>query len=233
MTKQPLGANLTCMCTIPTSNRVCHLPQRHISRVAAPTSFSHLRTSNTPKRKSRTFIPCARADLHPQWTKQLLHPLRGYQKLDPINAVTERSLHNVLLLHVWNPQCVEYFPPTSFTTHLCRNLEHQHADPSLAFTSRLSGAENLTFQCQNCGNFSARPSKRWEWFTFCFVPLIPFSLKPYHEVGCHICNFWQDVKYRPDVQQQMQGGGGQQPAVMMGGANGGHGAPPSGVPQYK
>lgn len=70
-----------------------------------------------------------------------------------------------------------------------------------------------------------------EWFTFCFVPIIPFSLKPYKEVGCHICNFWQDIKYRPDVQQQMQGGGGQ-PAVMMHGGNGQH-APPSGVPQYK
>ncbi|OSS53149.1 hypothetical protein B5807_02217 [Epicoccum nigrum] len=102
------------------------------------------------------------------------------------------------------------------------------------FQSALKGAEHITVQCQNCGNFSGRVMKRWEWFTFCFVPLIPFSLKPYHEVGCHICNFWQDVKYRPDVQQQMQGGGGQQPAVMMGGANGGgHGGPPSGVPQYK
>jgi hypothetical protein len=70
-----------------------------------------------------------------------------------------------------------------------------------------------------------------EWFTFCFVPIIPFSLKPYKEVGCHICNFWQDIKYRPDVQQQMQGAGGGQPAVMMGGN--GQGAPPSGVPQYK
>jgi hypothetical protein len=75
-----------------------------------------------------------------------------------------------------------------------------------------------------------------EWFTFCFVPIIPFSLKPYSEVGCHICNFWQDIKYRPDVQQQIQGGGGGgggQPAVMMHGGNGHHGAPPSGVPQYK
>ena len=91
-------------------------------------------------------------------------------------------------------------------------------------------------QCQNCGNFSGRVLKRWEWFTFCFVPLIPFSLKPYREVGCHICNFWQDVRYRPDVQAQMQGGAGQQqqqPAVVMGGASGGQGAPPSGVPQYK
>jgi|TARA_R110002003_G_scaffold54_17_gene4830 hypothetical protein len=83
--------------------------------------------------------------------------------------------------------------------------------------------------------------KRWEWFTFCFVPIIPFSLKPHKEVGCHICHFGQDVKYRPDVQQQLQGGGGQQaPAVMMHGGQDGHGGggpgygpPPQGVPQYK
>ncbi|KAI4717141.1 hypothetical protein E4T48_06653 [Aureobasidium sp. EXF-10727] len=72
---------------------------------------------------------------------------------------------------------------------------------------------------QNCGNFSAKVYKRWEWFTFCFVPIIPFSLKPHHEVGCHICHFYQDVMYvsiamlqdrmlmicrhRPDVQQMM------------------------------
>ncbi|KAH6643194.1 hypothetical protein C7974DRAFT_119219 [Boeremia exigua] len=110
------------------------------------------------------------------------------------------------------------------------------------FQSQLAGAEHITVQCQNCGNFSGRVMKRWQWFTFCFVPLIPFSLKPYHEVGCHVCNFWQDVKYRPDVQQQMSSGGSghaQGPAVMMHGGNGGGqgqgqgGQPPSGVPQYK
>ncbi|KAH7086362.1 hypothetical protein FB567DRAFT_527775 [Paraphoma chrysanthemicola] len=111
------------------------------------------------------------------------------------------------------------------------------------FNSALSGAEHITVQCQNCGNFSGRVMKRWEWFTFCFVPIIPFSLKPHKEVGCHICHFGQDIKYRPDVQQQLQGGGsgGQQaPAVMMHGGQGGHGGggpgygpPPQGVPQYK
>jgi hypothetical protein len=86
-----------------------------------------------------------------------------------------------------------------------------------------------------------------QWFTFCFVPLIPFSLKPYKEVGCHICHFFQDIKYRPDVQQQMgmsggnaEGAGG---VMMHGGAGGppgqggqGYGPPPAGVPyqgQYK
>lgn len=111
------------------------------------------------------------------------------------------------------------------------------------FTSRLSGAENLTFQCQNCGNMSARPMKRWEWFTFCFIPVIPFSIKPYKELGCHVCNFWQDIKYRPDVQAQMGGGGTLPPPNQQGYQMGGHeqgtgkpgyGPPPAGVPhQYQ
>ncbi|KAI4803571.1 hypothetical protein E4T45_11055 [Aureobasidium sp. EXF-8846] len=98
------------------------------------------------------------------------------------------------------------------------------------FNSLLQGYENIQAQCQNCGNFSARVYKRWEWFTLCFIviycgfntsrqPIIPFSLKPHHEVGCHICNFYQDIMYvststfnnrsliigrhRPDVQQMM------------------------------
>lgn len=77
--------------------------------------------------------------------------------------------------------------------------------------------------------------KRWEWFTFCFIPVIPFSLKPYREVGCPVCNFWQDVKYRPDVLAQMGEGaqvqGQGQQGVMMGGV--GAAPPQNGVPQYK
>ncbi|KAK4626968.1 hypothetical protein CLAFUW4_05128 [Fulvia fulva] len=76
------------------------------------------------------------------------------------------------------------------------------------FQSLLAGYENITVQCQNCGNFSGKVTKRWEWFTFCFVPIIPFSLKPWHEVNCHICRFHQDIKHRPDVQQQMNSGAG-------------------------
>ncbi|PVH98386.1 hypothetical protein DM02DRAFT_615878 [Periconia macrospinosa] len=98
--------------------------------------------------------------------------------------------------------------------------------------------------------------KRWEWFTFCFIPIIPFSLKPYREVGCHICNFWQDIKYRPDVQAMINGGGGQQQQgyAMSGGEHGapggggqqkygynnggppppqGYGPPPAGVPGHQ
>ncbi|KAF1825226.1 uncharacterized protein K489DRAFT_377776 [Dissoconium aciculare CBS 342.82] len=75
------------------------------------------------------------------------------------------------------------------------------------FDSLLSGYENITVQCQNCGNFSGKLTKRWEWFTVCFVPLIPFSFKPYHDVSCHICHFHQDIGQRPDVQQQMNNPG--------------------------
>ncbi|KAF2401766.1 hypothetical protein EJ06DRAFT_555417 [Trichodelitschia bisporula] len=92
------------------------------------------------------------------------------------------------------------------------------------FTSALKGYENVTVQCQNCGNISAHVYKRWEWFTFCFVPLIPFSLKPWKEVGCPICNFWQDIKYRPDV----TGGHGDQ--IPMPGYGGGGAPPPPGAP---
>ena len=68
------------------------------------------------------------------------------------------------------------------------------------FQRLLQGYENVTVRCQNCGNYSGRVYRRWEWFTFCFVvgtahplfrrsslrltnhqqPIIPFSLKPWH-----------------------------------------------------
>lgn len=101
---------------------------------------------------------------------------------------------------------------------------------SHTFQSRLKGAEHLTVQCQNCGNLSGHVYKRWQWFTFCFVPVIPLSVKPWHEVGCHICNFYQDIKYRPDVQAQIGDPQHQQDAVPMqnynGGGGGGEGPPP-------
>ncbi|KAI4920986.1 uncharacterized protein J4E92_007607 [Alternaria infectoria] len=113
------------------------------------------------------------------------------------------------------------------------------------FTSRLAGTENLTLQCQNCGNNTGRVMKRWEWFTFCFIPVIPFSLKPRKEVGCHVCNFWQDIKYRPELAHLANGGKPQEGGAAMpmngyggqgppgGGAPPGYGPPPQGVPQYK
>lgn len=53
--------------------------------------------------------------------------------------------------------------------------------------------------------------------------VIPFSLKPDKDVGCHICRFYQDIKHRPDVQNQMEGGGG--------GGGGGQQIPMQGGPQ--
>ncbi|OAL63996.1 hypothetical protein A7C99_4649 [Trichophyton rubrum] len=75
------------------------------------------------------------------------------------------------------------------------------------FTSQLQGYENVTAQCQNCGNWSGRCITRWPFFTVCFI-----------EVYCHICRFSQDMSMRPDVQSQGPGGHGQGP-------------PPGGPPQ--
>ncbi|TID26801.1 hypothetical protein E6O75_ATG01294 [Venturia nashicola] len=91
------------------------------------------------------------------------------------------------------------------------------------FTNPLKGYENVTVQCQNCGNISGKVYKRWEWFTFCFIPIVPFSVKPWKEVGCHICNFWQDIKYRPDVTNQH--GPGQVPLQSYGNPNDKDGQP--------
>ncbi|KAJ9504149.1 hypothetical protein H2202_000205 [Exophiala xenobiotica] len=45
------------------------------------------------------------------------------------------------------------------------------------FTSQLKGYEGITAQCHNCGNWSAHPIQSWDWFTFCFVPVIPLGGK--------------------------------------------------------
>ncbi|KAL2351201.1 hypothetical protein BJ546DRAFT_855942 [Cryomyces antarcticus] len=111
------------------------------------------------------------------------------------------------------------------------------------FSSPLQGYEQVAAQCQNCGNFSAHVYKRWCWFTFCFVPIIPFSLKPYQDVGCPICNFHQDLKFRPDVQNQNPAAANNQIPMQGYGGGGGPGGPPlgpphgppggGGIPQYK
>lgn len=36
------------------------------------------------------------------------------------------------------------------------------------FNSALKGAEHITVQCQNCGNFSGRVMKRWYVLTLSF-----------------------------------------------------------------
>ncbi|KAI1934208.1 hypothetical protein LOZ12_002770 [Ophidiomyces ophidiicola] len=116
------------------------------------------------------------------------------------------------------------------------------------FTSRLQGYENITAQCQNCGNWSAHCITRWPWFTVCFVPVLPLAFHKYKEVHCNICRFSQDIKYatllkkppfstleltsyryRPDVQSQhLQGGQGPPPVAMGAYPGPGPGQPPPG-----
>ncbi|KIW18842.1 hypothetical protein PV08_03131 [Exophiala spinifera] len=69
------------------------------------------------------------------------------------------------------------------------------------FTKPLKGYEGITAQCQNCGNWSAHPIQSWDWFTFCFVPVIPLGSK-HQDIACSICRFRQDLRNRPDVQSQ-------------------------------
>lgn len=75
------------------------------------------------------------------------------------------------------------------------------------FQNNLKGAENITAQCRNCGNWSARCITRWPFFTICFIPLIPLATHKYTEVACHVCRFHQDIKDRPDVQSMIDNGG--------------------------
>ena len=66
-------------------------------------------------------------------------------------------------------------------------------------------------------------------------PIVPFSLKPWQEIGCNVCNFYQDIKYRPDVQAQQGGGPQQIPIQGYGGGPPpqGPGGPQQTHPQYK
>ncbi|KAJ9616817.1 hypothetical protein H2200_000536 [Cladophialophora chaetospira] len=74
------------------------------------------------------------------------------------------------------------------------------------FTKPLKGYEGVTAQCHNCGNWAAHPIQTWDWFTFCFIPVIPLGGK-HKDLACSICRFRQDIQSRPDV-GSMQGGGG-------------------------
>ncbi|RVD86914.1 uncharacterized protein DFL_005165 [Arthrobotrys flagrans] len=54
------------------------------------------------------------------------------------------------------------------------------------FSSRLKGYENVRVNCSNCHNNSVIAIKRRNFFTFCYIPIIPLS---YHEeLNCTICN---------------------------------------------
>ncbi|KAL8393606.1 hypothetical protein RB595_003374 [Gaeumannomyces hyphopodioides] len=84
------------------------------------------------------------------------------------------------------------------------------------FRSEVDGYQGLTCQCHNCGNWAASVVKTHPWFTLCWIPVIPFTIKGYVDVSCRVCNFAQPLTHRPDVQQMAAGGGG----------GGGGGAPP-------
>lgn len=75
------------------------------------------------------------------------------------------------------------------------------------FRKEVEGYEGIVCRCYNCGNYSGRIVKTNPWFTFCFIPVVPLSMKGYVDVSCHVCNFAQPLEHRPDV-QAMRGGGG-------------------------
>ncbi|KAF2207263.1 hypothetical protein CERZMDRAFT_51461 [Cercospora zeae-maydis SCOH1-5] len=126
------------------------------------------------------------------------------------------------------------------------------------FQSLLKGYENITVRCRNCGNWSCKVTKKWNWFTFCFVPIIPLSWGAEKILKCHVCRFEDDIRNSDEAQRQMQqidqGGVPMQPPqqppggpntgwnagnpyggppTMSGGAGGGQYQQPQGMPQYK
>ncbi|KAG6017702.1 hypothetical protein E4U43_000380 [Claviceps pusilla] len=79
------------------------------------------------------------------------------------------------------------------------------------FRSDVPGYEGIVCQCHHCGNMAAHVVKSRPFFTFCFVPLIPFTIHGYKDVSCNICQFQQPLKNRPDVMAMANGGGNQGP----------------------
>ncbi|KAI7773837.1 hypothetical protein LA080_009829 [Diaporthe eres] len=101
------------------------------------------------------------------------------------------------------------------------------------FRKQVEGYDGVVCRCQRCGNYSAQVIKSNPWFTFCFVPVIPLSIKGYEEVACPICNTHQPLQQRPDVQSMKKdaAGGGvplqqQQPPPQQGGPEGWGGQQP-------
>ncbi|KAJ0104153.1 hypothetical protein J7T55_000504 [Diaporthe amygdali] len=76
------------------------------------------------------------------------------------------------------------------------------------FRKEVEGYQGVVCQCHNCGNYSGHVIKTHPWFTFCFIPVIPLSMKGYEDVTCHICNFAQPLQARPDVQSMKRDGEG-------------------------
>lgn len=119
------------------------------------------------------------------------------------------------------------------------------------FRKEVPGYEGIVCQCHHCGNMAGHVIKSHPWFTVCFIvraraplfppkshlspvraapdlpcppqPLIPFSIKGYKDVSCHICSFHQPLDNRPDV-MAMANGGQPQPQQQQ--------PPPQQRPQY-
>ncbi|KAK4456405.1 hypothetical protein QBC42DRAFT_215002 [Cladorrhinum samala] len=105
------------------------------------------------------------------------------------------------------------------------------------FRKEVEGYEGIVCRCYNCGNYSGSVIKSHPWFTFCFIPVIPLSMKGYEDIQCRICNYHQPLAQRPDVQQMRGGGGGGGGGIPMHppGNHGWNGGPPGphGPMQYK
>ncbi|EGS19271.1 uncharacterized protein CTHT_0058970 [Thermochaetoides thermophila DSM 1495] len=80
------------------------------------------------------------------------------------------------------------------------------------FRKQVEGYEGLVCRCYNCGNYAASVVRSHPWFTFCFIPVLPLSIKGYEDVSCRICGFEQPLSHRPDV-QAMRGGAAASGAV--------------------
>ncbi|KAJ4163764.1 hypothetical protein LMH87_005472 [Akanthomyces muscarius] len=76
------------------------------------------------------------------------------------------------------------------------------------FRSEVKGYEGITTQCHHCGNMGARVEKERPFFTVCYIPLVPFTIKGYQDVVCGICNFHEPLEKRPDVMAMANGGQG-------------------------
>ncbi|KAH7375886.1 hypothetical protein B0T11DRAFT_271161 [Plectosphaerella cucumerina] len=100
------------------------------------------------------------------------------------------------------------------------------------FRKQVDGYEGMVCQCYNCGNMAGHVIKSHPWFTFCWIPVLPLSMKGHVDVVCSICNFAQPLENRPDV-MGMAGGGGHRPP--QGYAPQGWGQPPPQQPhpQYR
>ncbi|KAL0474621.1 hypothetical protein QR685DRAFT_16064 [Neurospora intermedia] len=96
------------------------------------------------------------------------------------------------------------------------------------FRKEVEGYEGLVCRCYNCGNYSGSVIKSHPWFTFCFIPVIPLSIKGYEDISCRICNFQQPLEHRQDVQAMRRGADGN-PGVPL--QHQPPGAPAQGPPQ--